>query len=62
MKKKILNECDEYYQKQKDYAEIIDELATMIENIDQNACDVFNKLTEKYRNVFDEVNCNITSD
>ena len=51
----VLKEYDEYYQKQKDYDEIIGELGIMIENIDQNACDVFNKLTEKYRDEFDEL-------
>ena len=38
-----------------EYKLIIDGLGTMVENIDQNACDVFNKLTQEYRNQFDEV-------
>jgi len=38
-----------------EYELIIGGLGTMIENIDQNACDVFNKLTQEYRNQFDEV-------
>jgi predicted RNase H-like nuclease (RuvC/YqgF family) len=53
MIQKILKDHDEYYEKQKDYDEIIGELGIMIENIDQNACDVFNKLTEKYRDEFE---------
>lgn len=59
MVRKILKEYDGYYEKQKDYAEIIDELAQYIEYIDQNACDVFNKFTEKRRDVFDEAECHI---
>ena len=52
-----LYELKEENKKVRDFAEIIAELATMIENIDQNACDVFNKLTEKYRDEVEELKC-----
>jgi len=48
---------DEENKTVRDFADIIAELATMIENIDQNACDVFNKLTEKYRDEVEELKC-----
>ena len=36
-----------------DYRTIIAELGEYVEYIDKNACDVYNKLTEKYLNEFD---------
>ena len=45
----------ELVEEKEEYKLIIDGLGTMVENIDQNACDVFNKLTQEYRNQFDEV-------
>ena len=48
MVNKLRTEYDEYYQKQKDYEQIIENLGDMIANIDQNACDVFNEQTKSY--------------
>tara|TARA_R110001592_G_C12975780_1_gene733656 strand:- start:309 stop:947 length:639 start_codon:yes stop_codon:yes gene_type:complete len=46
---------EENNEEKEEYKLIIDGLGTMVENINQNACDVFNKLTQEYRNQFDEV-------
>ncbi len=55
MEEDIVGECElkEQIEELQDCRTIVAELGQYVEYIDQNACDVFNKLTEKYRSEFD---------